>query len=154
MDHRQIFQEVALSLEDVVERVDVSVPTMENGRQRGEWKLKYSGEKLNLLETREGLYYLYGKCFEILLSQFNSTMSDVSISTKVNAYVFVHLPGQFLNEDSYSKLDLSPGKLLFIELTYEIIRQTWAVGSKCRKYIALKRSYILMRVLLTFGLRR
>ena len=119
MDHRQIFQEVALSLEEVVERVQVSIASTESGLQRGEWKLEYSGERIKLLQTRAVLYYLYGKCFEILLSHFNSTISDVSISTKVSAYVFVHLPGQFLNEDSYSKLDLSPGKLLFIELTYD-----------------------------------
>ena len=56
----------------------------------------------------------------------------------MDAYVFFHLPGQFLNEDSLSKVQLqlvggklgftfkvevTVGKKLWIELTYEILRQ-------------------------------
>ena len=103
---------------------------------------------------------LYGKCFEISLANLNFTVISLSlytkvgkdemsififVSEKVNAYVFFHLPGQFLNEDSLSKVQLwtvvllpevvkltytftfkvevTVGKKLWIELTYEILRQ-------------------------------
>ena len=84
------------------------------------------------------------------LALMESQSLTVSLtSDKVDAYVFFHLPGQFLNEDSLSKVrlwlvghwvvevllpevvklifsfkvEVTVGKKLWIELTYEILRQ-------------------------------
>ena len=40
----------------------------------------------------------------------------------MNIYVYLHHPGQFYDSDSKTKIYVNQGKMLFIDLTYELSR--------------------------------
>ncbi len=46
--------------------------------------------------------------------------------------MFFNLPHNFLNEDSRSKFEASPGQDLFIDVTYEILQDNFR--AQCKKY--------------------
>ena len=41
---------------------------------------------------------------------------------RMNIYVYLHHPGQFYDTDSKTKIYVNRGKMLFIDLTYELSR--------------------------------
>ena len=41
---------------------------------------------------------------------------------RMNIYVYLHHPGQFYDSDSKTKIYVNQGKMLFIDLTYELSR--------------------------------
>ena len=84
------------------------------------------------LNSREIRSPNYGKCFEIDLSKLNQTIESVSLETLLPIYVYVNIPGQFHNGDSYSKIEVTLRQCLFIELSYEILIQN--DHSSCRRW--------------------
>ena len=42
--------------------------------------------------------------------------------SRMNIYVYLHHPGQFYDSDSKTKIYVNQGKMLFIDLTYELSR--------------------------------
>ena len=54
----------------------------------------------------------------------------------MNIYVYLHHPGQFYDSDSKTKIYVNQGKMLFIDLTYELsrVRHTVAVTRQFRQY--------------------
>ena len=70
--------------------------------------------------------------FFSFLAKLNQTIESVSLVTFVPIYLYVNIPGQFHNGDSYSKIEVLLHECLFIELTYEILIQNDA--STCRKF--------------------
>ena len=125
---RGVFDMVAHKLEEIVEHIEFLM--VHNGREQ---KTKLSGKQVELiLEAREILNPTYGRCFEVDLAKLNQTIESVSIVTFVPIYLYVNIPGQFHNGDSYSKIEVLLHECLFIELTYEILIQNDA--STCRKF--------------------
>merc|ERR1711994_472913 len=118
----------AHKIEEIVENMEFLM--VHDGKEN---KTMLSGNQLqHLLEAREILNPTYGRCFEIDLAKLNQTIESVSIATHVPIYLYVNIPGQFHNGDSYSKIEVLLHECLFIELTYEILIQNDA--STCRKF--------------------
>ena len=125
---RGVFDIVAHKLDEIVENMEFLM--VHNGREN---KTKLSGKQVeHLLEVREILNPTYGRCFEVDLAKLNQTIESVSLVTFVPIYLYVNIPGQFHNGDSYSKIEVLLHECLFIELTYEILIQNDA--STCRKF--------------------
>ena len=125
---RGVFDMVAHKLGEIVENMEFLM--VHDGKEN---KTMLSGNQLqHLLEAREILNPTYGRCFEIDLAKLNQTIESVSIATHVPIYLYVNIPGQFHNGDSYSKIEVLLRECLFIELTYEILIQNDA--STCRKF--------------------
>ena len=125
---RGVFDMVAHKLGEIVENMEFLM--VHDGKEN---KTMLSGNQLqHLLEAREILNPTYGRCFEIDLAKLNQTIESVSIATHVPIYLYVNIPGQFHNGDSYSKIEVLLQECLFIELTYEILIQNDA--STCRKF--------------------
>jgi hypothetical protein len=82
--------------------------------------------------TREIKYPSFGKCFEIELDQFGEPVQYVHFYLKEPAYVYVSTKGHFHNSDSYAKVDVKLKQCLFIDLTYEVIKQN--ANSQCKRY--------------------
>ena len=74
-----------------------------------------------------------GKCFEISLDQFQEPLAHVLIYTKLPAYIYTNIAGQFRHSDSYSKVEVKPKHSLFIELSYEVIMQN--EDTACKRYL-------------------
>lgn len=77
----------------------------------------------------------YGRCFEIdfkLQGQDQDTIFIADIKIKKQVYMYFNMPHNFLNEDSRSKFEASPGQNLFIDVTYEILQDNFR--AQCKKY--------------------
>ena len=57
----------------------------------------------------------------------------------MNIYVYLHHPGQFYDSDSKTKIYVNQGKMLFIDLTYELsrVRELSSTLTTMRSYVNL-----------------
>ena len=93
---------------------------------------KYVGNNTDTLNVFEIYSVSFGRCYEIALSQFSNGIHIVEIVTNFDAYVYVNLPGQFNNDGSKSRVVITKNKMLFIEVTYEVLKMT--SEETCKKY--------------------
>ena len=90
---------------------------------------------LNFHAAREIGHPTYGRCFEIdfkLQGKDQDTIFIADIKIKNKVYMFFNMPHNFLNEDSRSKFEASPGQNLFIDVSYEILQDNFR--AQCKKY--------------------
>ena len=122
----QIFRDVTHNLSDLLQRSSFKYKSGMVVECAGDFKC------LNL-HAREIGHRTYGRCFEIDFKlQGQETIFIADIKIKKQVYMFFNLPHNFLNEDSRSKFEASPGQNLFIDVTYEILQDNFR--AQCKKY--------------------
>ena len=89
----------------------------------------------------------FGRCFSLRVAKFitDAGLLNVELVGRMNIYVYLHHPGQFYDSDSKTKIYVNQGKMLFIDLTYELSRVTDAL-IKCTQCGLYETGYIVMVV--------
>ena len=122
---RDIFNFVTHPLSDLIEKF---VVLYESGQ-----KFTYFGKFTNLTVTEKG-HRTYGKCFEI---HFGSDVKDqlvlmIDLNILKPIYIHFNLADSFWNYNSRSKLQANVGENIFLEVTYEILKNNF--GNNCKTY--------------------
>ena len=115
----KIFKSVTHDFHDILHSFSV---LYKNGK-------RLTSKNLNISEIG---HKTYGRCFEIHFANDRNNVFLVDFVMKIPIYIFLTLPYEFHNEDSRSKILASPGEMLFMEITYEVLKNQH--GSSCKKY--------------------
>jgi len=82
-------------------------------------------------------YVRYGKCYslEVLPAASKFGVTEFVVKSWVDIYVFLHHPGQFLDNNSKTKINVNVGIMTFIDMSYEIDEDTLGENSilPCQK---------------------
>ena len=84
------------------------------------------------LDVREKAHFTFGRCFEIHFLNKSHSVQSVDIHFSKSIYVYFNMPNQFYNDDSKSKLVAHVGEKLFLDITYEILKNN--IGKTCKSY--------------------
>ena len=123
LDGRKVFQSVTHSFSEIVETLIVYFDT--GG------KTIYSGS-FEHLDIREKGHFTFGRCFEIHFLNKSHSAQSIDIKFFKSLYIFFNMPNQFYNDDSKSKLVANVGEKLFLDITYEILKNNF--GKTCKSY--------------------
>ena len=123
LDGRMIFKTVTHNFSDLVETFIVYFDT--GG------KTDYTGSFKDL-DVREKAHFTFGRCFEIHFLNKSHSVQSVDIHFSKSIYVYFNMPNQFYNDDSKSKLVAHVGEKLFLDITYEILKNN--IGKTCKSY--------------------
>ena len=90
------------------------------------------GQNWSILKFHKILTRHLSRCFKIYFGQFDAIPTAVKITTKLQTYIYINLPGQFSNNAAKSKVELKIKNRLSIEVTYEVLKMNFE--KCCKKY--------------------
>ena len=125
LDGRTIFRSVTHNFSDIVESLTV--------RFKGGGKSVYAGSFENLNITEKG-QPTFGRCFEIYFMNKSDNVYDVTITFYKTIYIYFNLPQQFWNDDYKSKIQANVGEKLYLDITYDILKNNFAQNCKSYDY--------------------
>ena len=123
LDGRTIFKSVAHNFSDLVETLTVN---FQNGG-----KSVYSGSFENMNVTEKG-HLTFGRCFQIHPMNESISVNKIDIKFLKSIYIYFSMPKQFYNDNSKSKLEANVGEKLFLDITYEILKNNYV--QTCKSY--------------------
>ena len=100
-------------------------------RFKGGDNVTYSGTFQNLNMTEKG-QPTFGRCFEIYFMNKSDNVYDVTVTFYKTIYIYFNLPQQFWNDDYKSKIQANVGERLFLDITYDILKNNFA--QNCKSY--------------------
>ena len=125
LDGRIIFESVTHNFSDLVESFRM--------RYKSGEKRDFSGSFEDLNMTVKG-HTTFGRCFEIHIMTESDRLDAVDITFSKSIYIYFIVPHQFYNDDSKSKLHAIVGQSLFIDITYEFMKENF--GKTCKFYLS------------------
>ena len=115
----EIFVQVTHDLEDIIETLEIQ--TYDTGYE----KIADLSNSKSIQWTIKP-YSTFGRCYSMNLDPTLTALGIVSFSikTKLDIYIYLHHPGQFMNINTKSKVFTTKGQRHYIDLSYTIIKDT------------------------------
>ena len=87
---------------------------------------------LSCLRSQELGHKTFGRCFEIEFGNETDTVAYIDVEFKMSIFLYFSPPNVFYDSDSKSKFQVNVGEDLFLDSTYEILRNNFK--ENCIKY--------------------
>ncbi len=72
--------------------------------------------------VQEQFYTSFGRCYSMILPQEVQELevTSITMTLRMEAYVFPHHPGQYLHRDTKDKLPVELGRYFFIATNHKV----------------------------------
>lgn len=87
---------------------------------------------LSCLKSLELGHKTFGRCFEIEFGNESDTVAYIDVEIKKSIFLYFSPPNVFYDSDSKSKFQVNAGEDLFLDSTYEILKNNFK--ENCKTY--------------------
>ena len=95
------------------------------------WQKTDYSRSFENLKVAEKSYLTFGRCFEIQPMKETDIVWSIKMIFLKPIYIYVNMPNQFFNvNNARSKLQANVGQKLYMEITYEILKENYAKTCK------------------------